>query len=102
MSYRRTHFTGGNCNANTVASGHLPSAIFEGTWYVNMAVQVVYHQWLITVLISVSMKTGLLGNVESHMILLHLLTKLLQLDFQGAVGLHLMTGMDGMFQQHFL
>ena len=30
MSYRRTHFTGENCDSNTVASGRLLSAIFEG------------------------------------------------------------------------
>ena len=30
MSYRRTHFTGGRCNSNTVASGQLLPAIFEG------------------------------------------------------------------------
>ena len=30
MSYRRTHFTGGNCNSRTVADGRLLPAIFEG------------------------------------------------------------------------
>ena len=30
MSYRRTHFTGGNCDSNTVASGRLLRAFFEG------------------------------------------------------------------------